>query len=138
SRLCLSQHVKHRLDIPAVLDVLAEAEVTLNLKSSVWAGTKDVPIMGVNWSRGHMSLPPRRSDAMLKMRRHAHFCLETQHLVLPPGALVLRCQKSAQPLGREVIRVTGPYAIARRVADTAYELAHLDGMLLSRADASAG
>ena len=44
---------QHLRDLKRVLDALAHAEITLNLKSSVWAGTASVPVLGIEWSRGH-------------------------------------------------------------------------------------
>jgi hypothetical protein len=59
----------HHRCIRRVLDVLDEAGITLNLKSSVWCGVEAVPVMGVLWSRGSLRLTDRRVSDLLSMPR---------------------------------------------------------------------
>ncbi|KAJ1718688.1 hypothetical protein LPJ61_006511, partial [Coemansia biformis] len=44
--------------------------------------------------------------------------------------LVLRYHQRINPLGKEVVRVSGPYAVHSRVSDTQYRLVEIDGTIL--------
>jgi len=86
----------HHRCIRRVLDVLEKAGVTLNLKSSVWCGVQDVPVMGVLWSRGSLRLTDRRVSDLLSMPKPATLsqvrsmtaALSTMSSFIPNAALL--------------------------------------------------
>jgi len=63
-------------------------------------------------------------------RKQIYFDRTEQRLVFPTGSHVLRCHQRIGPLGKDVVRVSGPYIIRGRISNTAYQLAHLDGTML--------
>jgi hypothetical protein len=63
-------------------------------------------------------------------RRAAYFDRASQRLVLPDGSLVVKFIQRTSPLGKCIVRRTGPYRVASRVSDSNYKLAHTDGTLI--------
>ena len=72
--------VKSSSDVPGdmkrnmarILDVLAAAEVTLNLRSSVWFGRRDMPVLGALWSVGSFTPKHERVQSILDTQRPVH------------------------------------------------------------------
>jgi hypothetical protein len=66
-RTTVEDKAAHYRDVCRVLDVLHKAGVTLNLSSSVWAGTREVPVLGILWSAGSIRLSNDRVGDFLRM-----------------------------------------------------------------------
>ena len=60
-------------------------------------------------------------------RRAAYFDRASQRLVLPDGSLVVKFIQRTSPLGKCIVRRTGPYRVISRVSDSNYQLSNTDG-----------
>jgi len=76
-----------------------------------------------DWTR---EMAAERRD-ITAQRRAAYFDRASQRLILPDGSLVVKFIQRTSPLGKCIVRRTGPYKVAARVTDTNYKLARTDG-----------